>query len=133
MNVLSAERTFWEKATILHEQYHRADDYVSAERTSRHYYDLFRLTKSEFAAKAIANRDLLQRVVENKKLFFSRAGANYDEVLNGNLRLVPSEPRIRFFKKDYREMEIMFFSAPPSFDVILETLRELEETTNSKA
>jgi len=133
LNVLSAERTFWEKATILHEQYHRADDYISAERTSRHYYDLYRLADTGFAEKAMKNRELLARVVENKKLFFSRAGANYDDVLTGNLRLVPSEPRIRFFKRDYKEMEIMFFSAPPSFDDILGTLQKLEDTINAKA
>lgn len=133
LNVLSAERTFWEKATILHDQFHRADDYKSAERMSRHYYDLFKLANSEFAAKALTDRDLLAKVVENKKLFFSRAGANYDEALTGNLRLVPSELRLNFFKKDYKEMEVMFFSTPPKFDDILTTLLELERKINSSA
>jgi len=133
LKVLSAERTFWEKVTILHEQFHRDDDYTSAERMSRHFYDLFKLAKSEVATKALSNRDLLKKVVENKKLFFSRAGANYDDALIGKLRLVPSETRINAFKKDYKEMEVMFFSTPPKFDDILATLLALEKEINSSA
>ncbi len=131
--VLSVERTFWEKATILHEQYHRSDDYKSAERLSRHYYDLFKLVDSEIAARAISNRDLLARVVENKKLFFTRAGANYEDAVNGKMRLVPSEARIKAFKRDYEKMDIMFFTTPPKFDDIISTLKKLEDTINNKA
>ncbi|MEP6847566.1 MAG: nucleotidyl transferase AbiEii/AbiGii toxin family protein [Acidobacteriota bacterium] len=133
LNVLSAERTFWEKATILHEQYHRADDYKSAERMSRHYYDLFKLAHSQFADKAIANRDLLRQVVDNKKLFFSRGPANYDEALVGELHLVPREPRVETFKQDYRKMDIMFFDEPPKFDEIITSLSALEEQINAEA
>jgi predicted nucleotidyltransferase component of viral defense system len=129
--ILSGERTFWEKATILHEQYHRSDDYVSAERMSRHYYDLYKLANSDIAAKALSDRDLLKKVVENKKLFFSRAGANYDDAIIGKLRLVPSAPRITAFERDYKKMEVMFFSTPPRFNDIIETLTELEGKINA--
>jgi len=131
--VLSGERTFWEKATILHEQFHRADDYKSAARLSRHYYDLFKLAKSDIAEKAIADRGLLERVVANKKLFFARAGANYDDALVGNIRLVPSDARVRAFKADYEKMDVMFFSTPPKFDEIILTLKGLEDTINAEA
>jgi len=131
LKVLSAERTFWEKATILHEQYHRDDNYVSADRMSRHYYDLFKLANTPLAERAITNRELLAQVIENKKLFFKRGAANYDDALVGNLRLVPSEPRIAKFKQDYRKMDIMFFGDPPKFDDIIVSLRQLENTINA--
>jgi len=131
--VLSGERTFWEKATILHEQFHRADNYKSAERLSRHYYDLFILAKSDLAEKALADRGLLERVVANKKLFFARAGANYDDALVGQMRLVPSDSRVRAFKADYEKMDIMFFNTPPKFGDIISTLKKLEDTINLSA
>lgn len=130
LSVLSAERTFWEKATILHEQFHRSDDYVSAERTSRHYYDLFKLADTEYAERAIKNRELLAQVVANKKMFFARAGARYDDAVSGNLRLVPSNERIRLFERDYNEMQIMFFADPPKFVDILKRLEVLELQIN---
>src|SRR5262249_39635087 len=39
VRVLAAERTFWEKVTILHRWYHRADK-TFPDRQSRHYYDV---------------------------------------------------------------------------------------------
>jgi hypothetical protein len=40
---LEAERTFWEKATILHAEHHRPQDKATPDRFSRHYADLSRL------------------------------------------------------------------------------------------
>ena len=41
-----AERTFWEKVTILHHEHHRPATSVVPARYSRHYYDLFKLAQS---------------------------------------------------------------------------------------
>jgi hypothetical protein len=37
---MEVERTFWEKATILHAEYHRPVDEPIGDRFSRHYSDL---------------------------------------------------------------------------------------------
>src|SRR5205814_4822425 len=39
VKVLSVERTFWEKATILHAEFHRPPEKALPERFSRHYSD----------------------------------------------------------------------------------------------
>lgn len=132
ITVLSAERTFWEKATILHDQYHRPENYKTVDRISRHYYDFFKLAETEFARKAMENLELLKSVVENKKLFFYRAGANYDDALVGKLHLVPNENRLDALKKDYDKMNQMFFTEPPKFDEILKKLAILENEINAK-
>ena len=132
ITVLSAERTFWEKATILHDQYHRSEDYKTADRISRHYYDLFKLAKSGIAEKAIKDLNLLEKVVINKKSFFYRAGAKYDEALIGQLHLIPSPARLEALKRDYDKMNPMFFVKPPKFDEIIEVLTALEKEINSK-
>ncbi|MEP7037935.1 MAG: nucleotidyl transferase AbiEii/AbiGii toxin family protein [Acidobacteriota bacterium] len=132
IKVLSVERTFWEKATILHDQFHRADDYKTADRISRHYYDFYKLTKAGIAENALANLDLLESVVINKKSFFYRAGAKYEEALLGQLHLVPSPARLNALKRDYEKMNSMFFVEPPKFYEIIELLTELEKEINSK-
>ncbi len=48
---ITAERTFWEKATILHQQAHRAGSMPAG--YSRHYYDLHRLAESHVGASAL--------------------------------------------------------------------------------
>ncbi|MHB1233659.1 MAG: nucleotidyl transferase AbiEii/AbiGii toxin family protein [Burkholderiales bacterium] len=46
VQAIRAERTFWEKATILHHEAHRPENSPQPLRYSRHYYDLGKLCKS---------------------------------------------------------------------------------------
>lgn len=131
VKVLAAKRTFWEKATILHDQYHRDESAKTADRISRHYYDLKKLSESVICDAAKEDLQLLKNVVENKMVFFPRAGANYEEVLKGNLRLAPSDKRTAPLRSDYEKMSEMFFELPPSFDEIIASLKKLEDEINS--
>lgn len=99
--VLVAERTFWEKATLLHAEYHRPPDKEMPPRLSRHYYDVSRLIVSGLGGKAAGNLELLQRVVEHKKVFFQSGWARYDEARRGSLRVMPLPLRIRSLEEDY--------------------------------
>jgi hypothetical protein len=65
---ISAERTFWEKATILHQQAHRTGPMPS--RYSRHYYDLYKVATSPVRNNAIADLKLLRDVVAFKRRFY---------------------------------------------------------------
>jgi hypothetical protein len=132
VRVLAAERTFWEKATLLHSEYHRPDEKATADRISRHHYDLYELSKSELALRAIGQLDLLDHVVEHKKIFFSRASDDYDEALTGHLHLVPVPERLPALRSDYQKMQRdrMFFGAVPTLEEILESLQDLEVQIN---
>ncbi len=132
IKVLEAERTFWEKATILHAEYYRPETSATAERISRHYYDLHRLTQKPIAGKALERIDLLERVVEHKKIFYKLNRAHYDEVLEGSIHLIPNETQRVELKRDFDKMRDMFFGEIPSFDEILETIAKLENDINSK-
>lgn len=59
---ISAERTFWEKATILHQEAHRAAEKLLPPRYSRHYYDLYRLALLPIRERALMRIDLLNEV-----------------------------------------------------------------------
>jgi hypothetical protein len=70
---IAAERTFWEKATILHQEAHRKA--VIPQRHSRHYYDLYKLALSPVREAAFTNLKLLADVVDFKKRFYPSAWA----------------------------------------------------------
>ena len=93
VKVLEAERTFWEKATLLHEYYSR-DDNRTGDRLSRHFYDLHALANSPIGASALHRIDLLERVVKHKTIFFKTSRANYEEAANGNIHLIPSAGKL---------------------------------------
>ena len=55
----SPERTFWEKATILHQEANRPEGKAMPRRYSRHYYDMYRLGHSFVLGRAVAQPGLL--------------------------------------------------------------------------
>lgn len=75
---------------------------------------------------------LLATVAKHKATFFRSGWASYDTARPGTLRLMPSEPRIKDLRADYRAMgPMMFDEKPPSFDEILAKIEKLQETINT--
>ncbi len=128
---MEVERTFWEKATILHAEYHRPAIQPLGDRFSRHYSDLAALWRQPAGAAALARLDLLERVALFKSRFFGSSWANYDEAKPGGLRLAPPLHRKNELVQDYTRMEPMFLTLPPAFEEVLETLREAENRINA--
>ena len=132
IKVLNVERTFWEKATILHMYAHFPDDKIVPERQSRHYYDFYCLLISEFKITAAAEIKLLERVAEHKTIYFRAGWANYDTARKGTLRLVPPALVLVKMEQDYVLMGEMFFGVVPGFDNIMATIAKFEEDFNTK-
>ena len=86
--VMSAERSFWEKATILHQQAHRTTPMPP--RYSRHYYDLHKLAGSPVRDAALRNLPLLQDVASFKRRFYPSAWASYETAWPG---ITEADPR----------------------------------------
>lgn len=128
---ITAERTFWEKATILHQQAHRKG--AMPPRYSRHYYDLFRMTTSDVAANALSDLSLLDDVVKFKQRFYHSGWASYDTAKPGSFKLMPTELGESNLRKDYVHMRPMFFADPPAWSDILSGLQKLEDQINALA
>ncbi len=128
VSTLSAERTFWEKVTILHALHHGSN---MRDRMSRHYYDTYQMAQKGVAQKALDNVALLEQVVRNKSLMFRDAKASYGTAALGNLRLLPHSENIENLKRDYGAMEEMFMVDPPTFEDVLNGLKQLEEQLNA--
>ena len=128
VHVLRPERTFWEKATLLHAVFHSGK---MPPRLSRHHYDLSRLYRHEYGQLAITDVGLLASVVEHKKVFFREAAARYDLARPGSLRVCPPDSHVAQIRSDYRDMREMFFGETPPFDHVIADLKELEDRVNS--
>lgn len=125
-----AKRTFWEKATILHAEYHRPLEKLLPIRYSRHYADVAEMSNTKVVDEALGEVGLLKSVTNHKDMFYHCGWAKYDLAIPGSFRLVPLEERLPALRRDYRDMTTMFFSDPPAFDNILEQLSVLEERIN---
>jgi hypothetical protein len=128
---MEAERTFWEKATILHDACLRPAAKRLNERSSRHYYDTVLLAETAAGARALTRPDLLARVTRFKNLFFASSWSDYASAKPGSFRLVPSEARRAEVEPDYAEMQEFFTAPPPAFDALWERLQAVEKRINA--
>jgi hypothetical protein len=124
------ERTFWEKATILHQEAHRGPEKPLPARYSRHYYDMYRLSCLPIRNQALAKLELLQEVVRFKMRFYRCPWAMYEEARPGSLRLLPPAHHVDELQRDYRAMGVMLFGVVPTFDEIMAMLAALEKSIN---
>ena len=127
---LEVERSFWEKATILHTEYHRPAERPTPDRFSRHYAATAALARHPAAAGAIDRHDLRDRVVVWKGQFFGSSWASYDLAKPGTFRLVPPAARRAALRRDYEAMRDMYLAEPATFDEVLAVLAEVEERIN---
>lgn len=125
---ISAERSFWEKATILHQQAHRTTPMPP--RYSRHYYDLYKLAGSPVREAALQDLDLLQDVVLFKRRFYPCSWASYETARAGSMKLIPGAEHLAALRKDYSDMTMMIFGEAPAFGLIVDSLQDLENQIN---
>ena len=134
VRVLAAERTFWEKACLLHEETFRPHDKPRKLRMARHYYDLWCLLRAGVGERALANTALFQRVAEHREIFFRYAWVDYSTHKPGTFRLSPPSDHLANWRSDYQAMlGPMFFGEVPDFDEIMKAVSEFEKTFNATA
>lgn len=126
-----AERTFWEKATILHHEANRPAGNMQPPRYSRHYYDLAMMSAAPVKDAALADLALLADVVAFKARFYPRGWAQYDQAKPGTFKLLPSGQVLATVEKDYEQMRNMIFGRYPAFNEIMATLQFLEDEINA--
>ena len=133
VRTVAPERTFWEKLCLLHEEQHRAGVHFPKPGLARHYYDLFCLIEAGVGNRAIAEVGLFARVVEHRKVFFSRVAAQAT-LQCGSLAVLPADDRRARWTQDYEKMrEAMFFEEPPPFDEILSVVGDFVQRFNEGA
>ena len=131
--VLSPERTFWEKATLIHVACNKGAFAPGIDRLSRHWYDLVMLSQHASGQRAIQDRALLADVVKHKRVFFDTAYAHYGNCLTGGMRLLPDPKFLAALQSDFEKMRDagMLYKSPPSFDELITKLKAIEGAINA--
>ena len=135
--VMAPERTFWEKATLIH--VFCKQQRVRGERLSRHWHDLVRLDDAGYAATALADRRLAEQVALHKSAFFSEKDADgawvdYKAAVSGNLRLTPEGEARNALADDYERMVGggVLYDNPEPFSELMERCADIEARANAQ-
>ena len=136
VTLIAAERTFWEKALILHGIHcgFRDQKRKPGENNliSRHYYDVAMMRDRPEGLRSVRDIALLTQVREHKLLLFKRGWDKLGEAKPGSIRLVPQDGIKDDLAKDYEAMSGMMFGDAPSFDWVLGEIATLEEAINKR-
>lgn len=127
LSCVRPERTFWEKAALIHEQNIRPEERPLAPRQARHLSDLVRLWNADVAA-ADGFLALFTGVKIHRSTYFDYAWVDYETLTPGGLHLVPPETRLADWRADYQAMRSMFFNEPTGFDELVRQLRIIEQS-----
>jgi predicted nucleotidyltransferase component of viral defense system len=131
---IDAERTFWDKVVILHGQRRwferRGELRRQGQRVSRHYYDLYRLLRSEVGQRAASDRDLARDCARHARVFFNSSDLDLATAHPGTFALSPLPEMHTQLRRDYTAMAGMIFGAVPAWETIVETIREFEQQIN---
>lgn len=130
VTALELQRRFWEKATILHSEFHRPAESPTPARYARHYFDMVKLLRHPQAPAFLADQTQCARVVDWKGRVFARGWARYDLAHHGSFQLVPAEARQQALAQDYATMRPMFMSEPPPFAELMRQLADAEQVLN---
>ena len=132
--VLAAERTFWEKATLIHAACNRPlPDGIN--RYSRHWYDLAMLARHACGATAKTDMALLSDVIDLKNTFYRSQTTQYQRCLEGELKLIPSGDNLKLLHTDFEAMHAagMFYGVSIELEQLLDELSVLQEDINRTA
>lgn len=122
-----AEKTFLEKAFLLHELF-SVNDVVDANRRSRHIYDLHMMIEGGIAGSAIQNDDLWETIRKHRSMLTSMKGVDYSIEIRDDIKLVPPSGSIDNWWSDYEDMtDAMIYDNPPDFWQLVESMESLQK------
>lgn len=132
------ERTFWEKATLIHVFCKQKKG--KGARYSRHWHDLVRLDDAGYAKTALADLDLRRSVAQHKAVFFRERDAggariDYEAAVAGSLSLMPDGEAYETLASDYAQMVeggLLHDDAEP-FPGLMARCADIEERANANA
>jgi hypothetical protein len=128
---VNPERTFLEKLFLLHEEHQRPREKMKIKGKSRHFYDIYRIAQTQFADKAIADKELYKSIVAHRERFSKLGGVDYALHFPPNLNPVPPAELMPEWEKDYAEIqEQMIAEETVSFKQIINTVKQVTDIIN---
>jgi len=121
------EKTFIEKAFLLHEMF-SCGDQMLADRKSRHLYDLEKMMDKDFAITAISNNELWNTIHRHRDKFTHINGVDYSQDIRPNITLIPPAQVIDDWQQDYEIMQnTMIYGKSLTFNELIDRIKQLEK------
>ena len=128
IQVVNPERTLLEKIFLLHEEFQRPAEKRRINRLSRHLYDICQLSKTEYAEKALNDKELYQTIVKHRQEFTKVGGVDYNLHQPQTINPIPPADLTDAWKADYKTMqEHMIYGDSPNYDELIECVKEFVE------
>ena len=119
-------RTCLEKVFLLHEEFQK--DYPRHRRMSRHLYDIWRLDRTGWLDKALADRELYDSLVRHRSVFNAIRGIDYSGHTPDRLNIIPPDDKLPLWEEDYRSMQDQFiYGESPSWPELLNSLHSIQD------
>lgn len=126
IKTVSPARTFLEKAFLLCEEYQKREPRTY--RMSRHFYDLEKLSHTDYINMALSDSNLYYDIVEHRKKFYHVGYVDYDKELPETITIVPREELVSKYEEDYNDMRSSFiYGEALEFSDLLKFLKTLQE------
>jgi len=100
------------------------------QRVSRHYYDIYRLLRSDVGQRAARDLDLARDCARHAWMFFNSSDLDLATAHPGTFALSPLTAMDAQLRRDYAAMAGMIFGEVPEWDTIVETIRQFEVQIN---
>lgn len=125
---VNPERTFLEKIFLLHEEFQKPITKIRVNRLSRHLYDVYHLSNSEFADKALNSKELYETIVNHRFRFTKISGIDYNLHNPKIINPIPVNEIINDWEKDYKIMleQMIYEPNPPTFKMVITQLESLK-------
>jgi hypothetical protein len=120
------QRTFLEKAFLLHEEFQKQPKQIKTERLTRHLYDLEKLMDTEFEKEALMNYGLYKTIVEHRSIFNALRGIDYLNHSPNKINFYPPKKVEKDLKRDYLVMcENMIYGKYLKWEDLLDRINQL--------
>lgn len=126
------ERTFLEKIFLLHEEFSKPVQSIRVQRLSRHLYDVYQLSKTEIAEKALNNKKLYETIVNHRYQFTRISQVDYNSHQPQTINPIPPNEIIKAWEADYNTMLAeMIYGDAPTFIEMMTQLSDLRLKINT--
>ncbi|MDD4573690.1 MAG: nucleotidyl transferase AbiEii/AbiGii toxin family protein [Sphaerochaeta sp.] len=134
VKIVPAERTFLEKAFLLHEEFHKPTSEIRTDRMSRHLYDLEKMMDTPIAHKAIQDRNLYNKIVTHRKKYIGLKGFDYASLAPEHINFIPPTAISHHWKRDYQAMrENIIYGPSIDYETLIKRIRILNVRFNQSA
>ncbi len=126
VSAIAPQITLLEKVFLLHEEFTKQPAEMRYLRMSRHLYDLYRLSQSNYAESALQDLPLFERIVAHRKHYIRQAGIDYGYGRE-SLSCLPPDHLLEHYRRDYEKMvQNMIYGKAPSFAEIIHAVHALQ-------